>query len=49
VLAVRHWNSPPSLIQQTRVRYVIAIALAALQIVGWGVLIVVLIGMFYAR
>ena len=49
VLAVRHWNSPPSLIQQTRLRYVIAITLAALQIVGWGVLIVVLIGMFYAR
>jgi hypothetical protein len=49
VLAIRHWNSPPSMIDRTRTRYVIAIVLAGLQIVGWVLVIFVLIGMFYAR
>lgn len=49
VLAVRHWNSPPSMVHHTRTRYVVAITCASLQIVGWGVLIFVLIGAFYAR
>src|SRR5688572_3110323 len=49
VLAVKHWNSPPSMIDRTRTRYVIAITLAALQILGWCVLIFVLIGTAYER
>jgi hypothetical protein len=49
VLAVRHWNSPPSMVHHTRARYVVAITCASLQIVGWGVLIFVLIGAFYGR
>jgi hypothetical protein len=49
VLAVRHWNSPPSLVNRTRARYVVAITFASLQIVGWCVLVFVLIGVFYAR
>jgi len=49
VLAVRHWDSPPSMISRTKVRYVIAITLAAMQIVGWVILILALIGAFYAR
>jgi len=49
VLAVRHWNSPPSMVDRTKVRYILAIVFASLQIVGWCILIVVLIGAFYAR
>jgi len=49
VVAVRNWNSPPSLIDRSRARFVIAIIFAALQIVGWCVLVIALIGMFYAR
>ena len=49
VLAVRHWNSPPSMVHRTKARYVVAITFASLQILGWCVLIFVLIGMFYAR
>jgi len=49
VLAIRHWNSPPSVMDRTRLRLVIAITLAALQIVGWCVLVVVLVGMYYAQ
>jgi hypothetical protein len=49
VLAARHWNSPPSMIARTKTRYVIAITLAALQIVGWVALVLALIGAFYAQ
>jgi hypothetical protein len=49
VLAVRHWNSPPSLVHLTKARYGAAITIAALQIIGWIVLVFFLIGMFYAR
>ena len=49
VVAVRNWNSPPSLIYRSRTRLVIAIIFAALQIIGWCVLVIALIGMFYAR
>jgi hypothetical protein len=36
-LAVRYWNSPTSIVRPTRIRLVLAIVLAALQIAGWGV------------
>ena len=49
VLAIRHWNSPPSVMNRTKVRLVVAITLAALQIVGWCVLIIFLVGMYYAQ
>jgi hypothetical protein len=34
-LAVRHWNAPSSLIPRSKIRFVLAIALSCLQIVGW--------------
>jgi hypothetical protein len=49
IVAVRHWNSPPSMIHRTKTRYVVAIILAALQVVGWIFLVIALIGLFYAR
>jgi len=42
-LAIRHWNTPTSIIHRTKVRFVVAITLAILEIIGWGVLIVVLV------
>jgi hypothetical protein len=36
-ISIRYWNAPRSIIHRTRIRYVLAIALATLQIVGWAV------------
>ena len=36
-IAIRYWNAPSSIIHRTKIRYVIAIILATLQIVGWGI------------
>jgi hypothetical protein len=36
-IAIRHWNSPRSIVRRTRIRLIVAIVLAALQIAGWGV------------
>ena len=36
-ISIRYWNAPRSIIHRTKIRYVIAIVLAALQIIGWGV------------
>jgi hypothetical protein len=47
-VAIRHWNSPRSLIQTSRVRYVVAIVLASIQTAGWGIGIYLLIARFYA-
>ena len=42
-VSIRHWNSPRSIIHRTKIRYVIAIILASLQICGWLFLIAFLI------
>jgi hypothetical protein len=36
-LAIRHWNAPRSIVHRTKIRFVFAIILASLQILGWGV------------
>lgn len=36
-IAIRYWNAPRSIIHRTKIRYVLAILLASLQIIGWGV------------
>ena len=36
-LAVRYWNASRSLVRRSRVRYVIALVLASLQLAGWGI------------
>jgi hypothetical protein len=35
-VAIRHWNSPSSIIPRTKIRYLLAILLATLQMAGWG-------------
>lgn len=36
-VAIRYWNAPRSIVHRTRIRLVLAVILAALQIVGWGI------------
>lgn len=42
-VAIRYWNSPPSLVRRTKIRFVVAIIVALLQIIAW-VLIFVSLG-----
>lgn len=35
-LTIRHWNSPRSLLPRSRIRFVAAVGIAALQLCGWG-------------
>lgn len=37
-VAIRYWNAPRSIIRRTKVRYVVAIIIALVQISGWGLL-----------
>jgi len=37
--AIRYWNKPTSIIPRTKIRFVIALSLAGLQISGWGILV----------
>ena len=39
-VAIRHWNAPPSLLRRSKIRFIIAILLALLQIGGWTALLV---------
>jgi hypothetical protein len=34
-LAIRHWNSPTSIVRRTRIRFILAIGLSSLQIFAW--------------
>jgi hypothetical protein len=36
-VAFRYWNAPRSIVHRTKIRYVLAIFFAAVQILGWGV------------
>jgi hypothetical protein len=38
-IAVRYWNAPRSIVHRSKIRLVIAILLASLQIIGWGIAI----------
>ena len=38
-IALRHWNSPRSIVRPSRIRLVLAIIFASLQIIGWVVVI----------
>lgn len=38
-LSFRHWNSPSSVVRQTRIRYVLAIILSTLELAAWAVLL----------
>jgi hypothetical protein len=41
-VAIRYWKSPPSLVRRGKIRFVIAIIFAVLQIAGWVILFVAL-------
>jgi hypothetical protein len=36
-IAIRYWNAPRSIIHHTRIRYVLALIVAAIQIAAWGI------------
>lgn len=38
-VSIRYWNAPRSIVHRTRIRYVLAMLLAGLQVVGWVYLI----------
>jgi hypothetical protein len=38
-IAIRHWNTPSSIVRRTKARYVAAIIIATLQLAGWVLLI----------
>lgn len=42
-VAIRHWNSPSSIIPRTRFRAVLAMVISTLQIIGWGVLVYIIV------
>ena len=44
-IAIRHWNSPRSLVHRTKARFVIAIIIGVLELVGW---VAVIAGIVYA-
>jgi hypothetical protein len=35
-IALRYWNAPRSIVHRTRIRYVLALLIAAAQMAGWG-------------
>jgi hypothetical protein len=38
-VAIRHWRSPTSVVRRTKIRFVLAIILAGIQLLGWTLLI----------
>jgi len=38
-ISLRHWNTPSSVLRQSKIRHVLAIALSLLQLAGWAVLV----------
>lgn len=38
-ISIRYWNAPSSVVKQTKIRFVLAIIFALLQIIGWIALI----------
>jgi len=42
-VAIRYWKSPQSILRRTKIRFVVAIILATLQIAGWAVLLIAII------
>ena len=47
-IAIRYWNAPRSIIPRTKIRYIVAIVIATLEIVAWAIGIYALSGGFSA-
>lgn len=43
-IAIRYWNAPRSLVHRSRIRLVLAMIFASLQIIGWVVAIIMITG-----
>ena len=43
-VAIRYWNAPRSLVHRSKIRLILAMIFASLQIIGWVVAIVMIIG-----
>jgi hypothetical protein len=43
-LAIRYWKAPLSIVHRTKIRYVIAIVFATLEVAGWGLVLYFVIG-----
>jgi hypothetical protein len=41
--AIRHWNSPGSIIRRTKIRFILAMVFSGLQILGWAAWLVVFV------
>jgi hypothetical protein len=41
-VAIRYWKAPRSILHRTKIRFVIAMILATLQIAGWGIFFVII-------
>jgi hypothetical protein len=41
-LSIKHWNAPLSIVPRSKIRFVFAIAISSLQILGWAILIIFL-------
>ena len=41
-MSIKHWNAPLSILPRTKVRFVVAITVASLQLLGWALLLVFL-------
>jgi hypothetical protein len=42
-LAIKHWNSPRGVIHHTKVRLVLAMIVASVQIIGWIAIVIFII------
>jgi hypothetical protein len=38
-IAIRYWNAPRSIVRRTKIRYLIAMAVAAVEVTGWAILL----------
>jgi hypothetical protein len=38
-IAIRYWNSPMGIVRRSKIRYVLAMILASLQIIGWALVL----------
>ena len=37
-LSIRHWRSPSSILPRTKLRFIFAILIAGMELIGWGLL-----------
>jgi hypothetical protein len=48
-IAIRHWNAPRSIVHSTRSRYILAVIISSLEIIGWIAVFLYLYSLFASR